>query len=89
VFVRISDLIGHAFFAVPCDSQILYEKLKQRALYTIIMFAICFWSGLMNWTAGPQSAYFKMSTAAQSDRWYKPAFPGLGHALKARRLMGS
>jgi hypothetical protein len=51
------------------------EKFHQRALYRII-FAVCFWSGLINWTSGPQPAYIKMSTTAQRDRWCKPAFTG-------------
>jgi hypothetical protein len=51
------------------------EKFQQRALYRII-FAVCFWSGLINWTSEPQPAYLKISTAAERDRWCKPAIPG-------------
>jgi hypothetical protein len=26
------------------------EKFQERAIYRIIIFAVCFWSGLINWT---------------------------------------
>jgi len=74
IFLRLSGLCGHTFSAFAYDCQILMEKLYQRALYRVIILAVCFGLDSSTGLAGPQPAYLKITYAAHRDRVCKSAF---------------
>ena len=65
-------MIGHAFFAAPCDSQLLCGEISAKD--TTESYLQCDFGLTSTGLAGLQPAYLKMSNAAQRDRWCKPAF---------------